>query len=73
MSNVVVSYYKTYEDALNQENRHNDSFPKPENIEYGRDGILNIQEVGINLLLDYGLIDNKDNNSIIIMYIQEII
>jgi len=70
MSNVVVSYYVSSEDAINGVNRKNCSFPKPDDLKYGRDGILDSVEVGRNLLLDYDVEDPKIVESAIIMYVE---
>jgi hypothetical protein len=71
-SNIVVSYYISQDDAINQVNRKTDSFPMHDTYKIGHDGFIDIQEVGINILEEYGLIDVKDHDSTIIMNVEPI-
>lgn len=72
LSNVIVSYYVSHDDAIRQVNRKTDSFPLPDTYKAGRDGIMDIQEFGVNILEDYGLIDNKERESTVIMFVEPI-
>lgn len=69
MRNVIVSYYVSHDDALNETNRKSCAFPAPDDLKIGRDGICDQSEIGKNLLLDYNVEDPTVINNILIMYV----
>jgi hypothetical protein len=66
---ITISYYITSSDAINDINRQFNEFPiDNDNINYGRNGLHNEQELAISLLQKNKIVSDEYINGVIIMY-----
>lgn len=69
-SNVVITFYKSKYDALEQKSLEIHSFPRPDYLDdshYEKDGKINDYNIRLNIILDYDLIDLNDKDNIVII------